>query len=106
MLGPVLAPVALAEDFRTLEEVVVTARRKEENMQEVPIAVTAFNDEYLREKNIVQLEDIRTHVPSLGVSVGGSSTNAPHHIPQGSASLGGADNPGPRRCPCILPKWR
>lgn len=60
-----------------LEEVVVTARRKEENAQEVPIAITALGEEALREKNILQLEDLRTHVPSLNVSVGGSTTNAP-----------------------------
>ena len=61
----------------TLEEVVVTARRKEENLQDVPITITALSNDYLRKANITQLSDIRTHVPSLGISVGGSSSNTP-----------------------------
>lgn len=76
-LGGLVMPVAMAQEPLMLEEVLVTARRKEENMQEVPIAITAFSNEALREKNIVQMDDLRTNVPSLGVSVGGSSTNAP-----------------------------
>jgi iron complex outermembrane recepter protein len=60
-----------------LEEIVVTARRRDEDMQEVPIAVTALSGEFLREQNIGELADLATHVPSMGVSVGGTTTNAP-----------------------------
>jgi iron complex outermembrane recepter protein len=77
LFGGLLAPLAVAQEARMLEEVIVTARRKEESLQEVPIAITAFDNETLREKNITMLDDMRTQVPSLGVSVGGSSTNAP-----------------------------
>ena len=63
--------------YTALEEVVVTARRRAESLQDVPIAVTAMSEEYLRSSNIVELSDLRTHVPSLGVTVAGSSTNIP-----------------------------
>ena len=78
VLGGAVVPVAVqaAETF-VLEEVMVTARRKEENLQDVPIAITAFSNDDLRENGITQLDDLRTNVPSLNVSVGGSSTNTP-----------------------------
>jgi len=58
---------ALAQGTAILEEIVVTAQRREENLQEVPISVTAVSGE-----NLVPLfeggEDIRalaTRIPSL-----------------------------------------
>ena len=41
-----------------LEEIVVTARRVEENIQDAPLAVAVMNDEYLRAQKIVTTEDI------------------------------------------------
>ena len=66
-----------APSFIALEEVVVTARRRTESLQDVPIAVTAMGEDYLRMSNIVELTDLRTHVPSLGITVAGTSTNIP-----------------------------
>jgi len=60
-----------------LEEVLVTARRREESLQEIPVAVSALNENYLREQNITELNQIGTHVPSLRISEGGTSTNTP-----------------------------
>jgi len=60
-----------------LEEVVVTARRREESLQDVPIAITALSGNFLREQNITELTDLGTHVPSLRFSEGGGSTNIP-----------------------------
>lgn len=66
-----------APSLIALEEVVVTARRRTESLQDVPIAVTAMSEDYLRMSNIVELTDLRTHVPSLGITVAGTSTNIP-----------------------------
>ncbi len=60
-----------------LEEVVVTARRREELLQDIPLAVTALSSEYLREQNITRVEDLGIHVPSLRISSGGTGTNSP-----------------------------
>ncbi len=60
-----------------LEEIVVTARRREENLQEVPIAVAAMSEDFLRTNNITKVEDLGTKVPSLRISSAGTSTNEP-----------------------------
>src|SRR5690348_7827477 len=50
-----------------LEEVVVTARRREEKIQTVPLAITAFSQKDLEVHRIAQVEDLARSVPSLGV---------------------------------------
>ncbi|MDB5396616.1 MAG: putative TonB-dependent receptor [Rhodospirillales bacterium] len=50
-----------------LEEVVVTARRREEKLQSVPIAVTVFTAQSLQEKSIETLSDLQHYTPSLEV---------------------------------------
>ncbi|WP_317930233.1 TonB-dependent receptor [Halioxenophilus sp. WMMB6] len=62
---------------RVLEEIVVTARRREESLQDIPVAVSALDSEALRAQNVTQLNDLGTQVPSFRVSTGGSSTNEP-----------------------------
>src|SRR5476651_1721854 len=48
-----------------LEEIVVTARRKEEKLQTVPVAVTAFSPRSLEEKHIESASDLAHFVPAL-----------------------------------------
>lgn len=65
------------EGVKALEEIVVTARRRQESLQDVPIAISALDSEFLRRQNVTQLNDLGTKVPSFRVSTGGSSTNEP-----------------------------
>jgi iron complex outermembrane recepter protein len=51
-----------------LEEVVVTARRREESSQDVPVALSAFSSEMLEKNGISDLGDLATQVPSLAVA--------------------------------------
>jgi iron complex outermembrane receptor protein len=55
-------------DSPHLEEIVITARRREENINSVPVAVTALTSLDLRAKNIQTAEDLQNYVPSLNVS--------------------------------------
>ena len=55
-----------AEGF-TIEEIVVTARKRSENLQEVPVAVTAFTGDGMIEQGIDQLSDIAAFTPSLSI---------------------------------------
>ncbi|MFV8816721.1 TonB-dependent receptor [Haliea sp. E17] len=61
----------------SLEEVVVTARRRQEIAQDIPVAVTAMNENFLRDQNIGELRDVGLHVPSLRFSEGGTGVNTP-----------------------------
>jgi iron complex outermembrane recepter protein len=60
-----------AESRVGLEEIVVTARKREENLQEVPIAITAIGSEELREKSILAPEDLKFHAPGLEIRTAG-----------------------------------
>lgn len=45
--------------------IVVTARRREESLQETPIAISAFSAETLEQRQIVQTQDLERITPSL-----------------------------------------
>ena len=49
----------------TIEEVIVTAQRTEQSLQDVPIAVSAFTDEVLAERQIEYASDIQLQVPGV-----------------------------------------
>ncbi|SMF61910.1 TonB-dependent receptor [Allosphingosinicella indica] len=48
-----------------LQDIVVTARKREESLQDVPIAVTAFSGDALREAQITDLSQIAGRTPSF-----------------------------------------
>lgn len=72
-------PQAIAQEkqARVIEEVMVTARRREESLQDIPVAVSVLSGDFIREQNITELNDLGTQVPSFRVSTGGTSTNEP-----------------------------
>ncbi|MFM7066077.1 MAG: TonB-dependent receptor plug domain-containing protein, partial [Gammaproteobacteria bacterium] len=68
------APAGVAEG---IEEVTVTARRTSENLQEVPVAVSAFGAEALANLQADRIDGIAGAVPNLTLVQGrGSSSNA------------------------------
>ena len=60
----------------TLEGIKVTARKREETLQEVPVAVTAFTADSLDRLNVEDLSDLDGQVPNLTIYAarGSSST--------------------------------
>jgi len=56
--------VAQSSGF-TLEEVVVTARKRAENLQEVPIAVTAFGEDTIERAGIERADDYISLIPNV-----------------------------------------
>ena len=52
------------------EEIVVTARKREENVQEVPVAVTVVTADKLEESAATDLSELQTQVPNLSVYQG------------------------------------
>jgi iron complex outermembrane receptor protein len=61
-LGTIAAPTQ-AQDAG-LEEIIVTARYREENIQTTPIAISAFTGEELELRNIENVEDIGLAIPN------------------------------------------
>jgi iron complex outermembrane receptor protein len=60
-----------------LEEVLVTARKKEESLQEAPVAVSAFSQDALQQSGIKNLKDFNKVVPGMDVNAtNGASPNA------------------------------
>ena len=57
-----------AKQLRTIEEVVVTARRREEPLQEVPVAATVLSEAELRNHSVQDLFDIQFQVPNLQIT--------------------------------------
>jgi iron complex outermembrane recepter protein len=57
--------VAAAQDSQSLDEVVVTARRSEERLQDIPLAISVQTSEQLSEKGITNLESLARFTPSL-----------------------------------------
>ena len=60
---PILA--ATTNEAGTIEEVVVTARRREEGVQSVPIPITAMSGDELRERAANDLRDISRITPNM-----------------------------------------
>jgi len=66
-----LSLTALAEG--ELEEVVVTAQKRTQNLQDVPVAVSAFSGEVLRDSGVRDMFELTSIAPSL--TVGSSQTS-------------------------------
>lgn len=60
----------------TLEEVVVTARRKEEMLQDVPLSISAFSADDLSRESINSAQDLMGKVASMMISTGATMRNA------------------------------
>jgi iron complex outermembrane receptor protein len=75
------APAARPAAAAGLEEITVTARRREELLQNVPIAVSAFSSEELRMLQAEDLGGLQGNVPNLNLVQGrGSATSANVYI--------------------------
>lgn len=61
-------PSAVNKATSDLESVVVTARRVEERLQDVPISIAVFNQEDLTKRNVAVATDLGTYTPSLSVN--------------------------------------
>ena len=53
-----------------LEEVVVTAERREENIQNVPITVIAFSAETMQERNLTDIKSLGNLTPGVNLDAG------------------------------------
>jgi len=68
-----LSPSAFAQ----LDEIVVTSQKREQNIQDVPIAVTAIDNNYIETRQITDIKSLSSLAPNLKVeNTPGNSTGA------------------------------
>jgi outer membrane receptor protein involved in Fe transport len=63
-----------SSDTETLDTVIVTARKREESLAEVPISITAFTAQSLEAYNIQSFADYATKTPNVSFAYGGGPT--------------------------------
>jgi outer membrane receptor protein involved in Fe transport len=86
-----LTGTAVAQEGAQLEEVVVTATKREQTLQDVPVAVSVTTGETLTKAVVRDVSDLASLVPSLRVSQLQTSTQT-NFIIRGFGN--GANNPG------------
>jgi iron complex outermembrane recepter protein len=71
------APVGYvaAEEAYTLEEVVVTARKRAESLMDAPVAVTAVSGEAMENQGITSMEQLSAKVPGLQIGRAAQTSN-------------------------------
>jgi iron complex outermembrane recepter protein len=80
VITSIALPCVAAEDV--LEEVIVTARKKEQRLQETPVSVTAIGSDELDTRSIVNIKELGTVVPNFAVSssLGGGASAGQYFI--------------------------
>ncbi|HMB58422.1 MAG TPA: TonB-dependent receptor, partial [Xanthomonadales bacterium] len=100
-----LVPIMLAVSFsvlaqdapdagepKTLEEVKVTAQKREQSLQDVPLTVTAFGGEFLTEFGVQDIRDIAGMTPNVSIKARGETESSVFIRGIGSVAPGiGAD---------------
>ena len=71
-----LALATTAPAMAQVEEIIVTAQKVKENVQDVPIAVTAISGDRLEQAVVFSLENISTIIPSVTFRKGTTSANS------------------------------
>ena len=68
--GVIVAPRPVIAQEGALEEIIVTARKREESVQDIPIAVSAFTANDIRELGLKSVDDIALYTPGFSFQSG------------------------------------
>jgi len=71
-----VAPATAAAANQRFDEVLVTANRREESEQKVPVSMTVISQEQLANDRILTAQDMQGRVPSLVINGGGTNRNS------------------------------
>ncbi len=61
-------PAPAQQEAKTLDKLVVTAQKREEALQDVPVVVTALSEEILKDTGVRDVKDLQVLVPGLTVT--------------------------------------
>src|SRR5688572_19686799 len=88
-LAVVSGVTAVPAGAQALEEVVVTAERRETSLQETPISIQAFTSEALESKGVENLQDVTSFSPNFEIKgARGQGNNTPTFMIRGLSSGG------------------
>jgi len=87
-LGTSGAALAAENDDEGVGVIIVTAQKREQNVQDVPIAVTALGGETLQANRITKVTDLTGLAPGLTVSESAGGQKIPFFIMRGANSAG------------------
>ena len=59
----------------TLEEIIVTATKRAEGLQEVPIAISVMSGQEINAKGLTKMEDLSAYMPNVHVAEASGGTN-------------------------------
>ncbi len=82
----VYQPAATAQEG--LEEIVVTALRREQNLQEVPVSIVAISGDNLQMRGLDNLEEVSQGVPNVVITGGGGGTGGTNFRMRGIPNVG------------------
>lgn len=77
---PAASPSAEADDAKMGNEIVVTATKREQTLQDVPVAVSVTTADQIERAQIRDIKDLQSLVPSLRVSTSQNSTATTYSI--------------------------
>ena len=83
-----LPTMVFAQEGRQLEEVVVTAQRREESMQDIPVAVTAVTGEDLAVAQVDSIVNVQQISSSVRFAVVNSAANSANIVIRGIGTVG------------------
>lgn len=78
-------------DERTIERIIVTAQKREQSLQDVPIVVTAVSEQLLQDNGVKDIKDLTVLTPGLTVTSTSSEASTTARV-RGVGTVG--DNPG------------
>ncbi len=82
----------LADSNNLLEEIIVTAQKREQNIQEAPVSVTAFSGDALRQLNLTDSVDVATQTPNFSIGTPVGAGNNPSIVLRGVGLNDFSDN--------------
>ncbi|PTT76747.1 TonB-dependent receptor, partial [Pseudomonas sp. HMWF010] len=85
------AAQAQETDIPTVDSIVVTAQKREQNLQDVPVVVTAVGAKLLRDTGVKDIKDLTILTPGLTVTSTTSEASTTARV-RGVGTVG--DNPG------------
>jgi outer membrane receptor protein involved in Fe transport len=89
------ALLAAGSAVAEIEEITVTANKREQSLQDVPLTVSVTSEATIKQSSIVDLIDLQSAVPSLRVNQLQSSAQT-NFVIRGFGN--GANNPRDRAC--------